>query len=260
MQIVLAVVQEKGGVGKTTTTNALARCLADMGHKVLVLDGDSQGNATSNILPDHREILAKGKTLYEVVKKTIDPSEAIYPTPEGFDIIPSTDSLAALNDELAPLPSRERVLGKIIRGSKTLQGYDYILIDSLAAVGTWFFNILAAARYTITPITPEINAVEGLENLKETIDAIQEDINPDLKMGAVFVNQLTDGQIVDKMILETLVQRKSQGLPLMDTQIHKAAVVRQAELCGKTVIEYAPKHRVSDEFRALALEITQRLT
>lgn len=258
MPVVLSVVNEKGGVGKTATSINLARALTDLDHRILVLDADSQGNATTNILSNASEILSRNKTLYEVVMKGIPPAEAIINTGEGFDLIPSTFSLAALAAELVSKTSREKVLAKVMKKSNIVSLYDFIIIDCPAAVNTWFFNLLAYSDYTITPITPEVNAIRGIHNLNESVKAVCEDINPNLQLGAVFINNLTDGQVVDKMVINSLENMRDQGLPLLDTRIHRAAVIRQSETLNQSIFTYAPKSRAAQEWLQLGQEIKQK--
>ena len=173
---VIAIANQKGGVGKTTTAINLAASLAVLEYKVLLIDADPQANATSGVGFDVRNVKT---SIYECVVDDIDPRNIILNTnTPGFDLIPSHIDLVGAEIEMLNMPNREKVLKQVIE--KIRIDYDFILIDCSPSLGLITVNALTAADSVIIPVQCEYFALEGLGKLLNTIKIIQNRLNPDL--------------------------------------------------------------------------------
>ena len=178
MAKIIAITNQKGGVGKTTTTVNLGACLATLGKKVLLVDIDPQGNTTSGIGINKADVKY---CIYDVLINEIDPKEAIVETAiENLSIIPATIQLAGAEIELVPTISREIRLKKSLHQIKHL--YDYILIDCPPSLGILTVNSLTASDSVIIPIQCEYYALEGLSQLLNTVRLVQKHLNTSLQI------------------------------------------------------------------------------
>ena len=181
MPRVYAVVNQKGGVGKTTTTINVAANLPELGKTGLVVDMDPQGNTTSGFGVDKSRIT---QSIYTTIIEGVDINQVIQPTMvSGVDIVPAHPSLAGAEIELLGLPRRER---RLLYALESLRGsYDYVIIDCPPSLGLLTVNCLVAAEYMLIPIQCEYYALEGLGALTHTTQLIQRDLNPRLKIGGI---------------------------------------------------------------------------
>ena len=173
---IIAVTNQKGGVGKTTTTVNLATALAASKRRVLVIDADPQGNASTGfgLDPDDRQ-----HDLYQLMSGAITIDAAIHPTlVKGLMVIPSTGDLSAIEIELSDYEDREYRLKAII--DEVIEDYDYIFIDCPPSLGLLTVNALSAADAALVPLQCEYYALEGLSQLMKTIEAVRNGLNPDL--------------------------------------------------------------------------------
>ena len=251
MARVIAIVNQKGGVGKTTTAINLASYLANNGKRVLVLDMDPQGNATSGLGLDHKTL---DKGIYEVLVNQV-PSlrEVIKVISNNLHLIPATPNLAGATVELVNYPGREYVLHKHLQEIKPF--YDYILIDNPPSLGLLTVNALAAAQEVLIPVQCEYYALEGLGQLLYTISLVKDSLNPDLQvLGAVLT--MYDGR---NKLSEAVFQELYQYFP---NKIFRSVIPRNVKLAeapshGQSIRDYDPASRGADAYQKLAEEILQ---
>lgn len=249
---VIALANQKGGVGKTTTAVNIAGELARRGRRVLLIDSDPQGNATTSLGIGKRELRA---TLYDVLMETSGLGEATVPTGrERLALLPADEDLAGAAVELTAADRRERRLKQALAGADG--AYDYVLIDCPPSLGLLTLNALCAAQSVLIPLQCEYLALEGLAQLKTTLDRVREGLNPGLRILGV-VMTMYDGrtnlaqQVVDE------VQRHFPRL-IFRTLIPRSVRLSEAPSYGKLIGEYDPQSRSAQAYSALAEEILHR--
>lgn len=249
MAKIIALVNQKGGVGKTTTVLNLGAYLAELGKYVLVVDSDPQGNATSGlgVIPAQ---LNSG--LYEVLSGRADAATVIQNTQiQNLRVFPSTPSLAAANVELVSAEKREERLRESLLGIRN--DYDYILIDCPPSLGILTVNSLVAADSVLIPVQSEYYALEGLGQLLETIHLVQKNLNPGLRvLGAVITMH-------DKRTkLSAQVQKEmNRHFPnkIFDSVIPRNVRLSEAPSHGLTIRQYDPWSKGARAYRQLAEEV-----
>lgn len=249
MAKIIALVNQKGGVGKTTTVLNLGAYLAELGKYVLVVDSDPQGNATSGlgVIPAQ---LNSG--LYEVLSGRAEAAAVIQNTQiQNLRVSPSTPSLAAANVELVSAEKREERLRESLLGIRN--DYDYILIDCPPSLGILTVNSLVAADSVLIPVQSEYYALEGLGQLLETIHLVQKNLNPGLRvLGAVITMH-------DKRTkLSAQVQKEmNRHFPnkIFDSVIPRNVRLSEAPSHGLTIRQYDPWSKGARAYRQLAEEV-----
>ena len=247
----IACANQKGGVGKTTTVVNLASYLALAGDRVLVIDLDPQGNATSALGVDR----SRDRSVYDAVIDDVQLRElGISTQVEGLTLVPSSISLAGAEVELTPLEQRERRLSGLIDPVRA--DYDYILIDCPPSLGLLTINALTAADSTLIPIQCEYFALEGLGQLLATIRLVTDHLNPRLEVkGAVLT--MHDGRTRLSSDVADEV-RRHLGDRVYETMIPRSVRLSEAPSHGLPIHLYAPASRGAEAYRDLADEIRAR--
>ena len=249
---IISLANQKGGVGKTTTTINLAASLATLEKKVLVVDGDPQANASSGLGVDIQEV---DNSLYECIIDHVDVHDAIYTTDiESLDIIPSHIDLVGAEIEMLNLPAREKVISRMLQPIK--DDYDYILIDCSPSLGLITVNALTAAGSVIIPVQCEYFALEGISKLLNTIKIIKSKLNPKLEIEG-FLLTMYDSRLRLANQIYDEVKRHFQEL-VFKTVIQRNVKLSESPSHGLPVILYDADSTGSKNHLALAKEIISK--
>lgn len=248
---IISLANQKGGVGKTTTTINLAASLAVLEQKVLVIDADPQANATSGFGFDVKNVQS---SIYECIIDEIDAEKVILKTEiANLDIIPSHIDLVGAEIEMLNLPNREHVLKNAIEHLKKI--YDFIFIDCSPSLGLITVNALTASDSIIIPVQCEYFALEGLGKLLNTIKIIQNRLNKDLEIEG-FLLTMFDGRLNLSNQVYDEVKKHFQEM-VFETLIQRNIKLSEAPSYGKPVILYDANSRGSQSYMDLAREILQ---
>ncbi|HHU76854.1 MAG TPA: ParA family protein [Firmicutes bacterium] len=252
MNGVIAITNQKGGVGKTTTAVNLSACLADLGKKVLMLDIDPQGNATSGIGIDKQKIK---RCIYDALINDIDARKIIVESSiGGLDVIPATIQLAGAEIELVPTLSREVRLKKVIE--KIRNEYDFIFIDCPPSLGLLTLNALTAADIVLVPIQCEYYALEGLGQLVNTIDLVKKHLNSDLQIRGVILTMYDSRTNLSLQVADEV--RKHFGEVVFRAVIPRNVRLSEAPSHGEPIIKYDPRSKGAEVYKLLAEEVLAR--
>lgn len=248
---IIGIANQKGGVAKTTTAVNLAACLAILGKRILLVDIDPQGNASSGLGVDKESI---DYCIYDVLINGL-PVESVISNGEieGLDIIPATIQLAGAEIELVTAISREVKLKKAIVGLK--EKYDYIFIDCPPSLGLLTINALTAADSIIIPIQCEYYALEGLGQLMNTIELIRKHLNPSLKIEGVLLTMFDARTNLSIQVVEEV--KTYFGDKVYRTIIPRNVRLSEAPSHGKPIIVYDPKSKGAEVYQELAKEVTE---
>jgi len=249
MSRVTAVLNQKGGVGKTTSTINIAAALAKT-HRVLVIDLDPQANATSGLAIDKSAVAS---SIYDVLVSNQPASQAIVATHIGnLDVLPATTTLAAAEQELVSVMSRESVLKNAIKDLN----YDVVLIDCPPSLGLLSINALVAADNVLIPVQTEFYALEGLGLLIQTIQRVQAGLNPNLQLLGIVMTMVDSrnalsGQVIDEV-------KKHFGNYVFDTHIPRNVRLAESPSFGKTIFEHDKWSKGARAYKSLTKEIIAR--
>ena len=250
---IIAMCNQKGGVGKTTTTINLGAALASYGRRVLLVDFDPQGAASAGLGVNAHELDA---TIYtELMKQRPDVREIIQPTAvEGLDLAPANIDLSAAEVQLVNEVAREQVLSRVLRS--VIDDYDVILIDCQPPLGLLTVNALTAAHGVIIPLETEFFALRGVALLVETIDKVRDRLNPRLQTDGILATMYDGRTLHSKEVLARV--REAFGDQVFSTVIGRTVKFPDASVATESILTYAPNHPGAYAYSKLARELIAR--
>lgn len=246
---IIAIANQKGGVGKTTSAVNLSACLAHLGHKVLLVDIDPQGNATSGVGVNKADI---DQCIYNVLVEDLSAHEVSVPTAvPNLDVIPATIQLSGAEIELVPTISREVRLKKALESS--VDKYDLIIIDCPPSLGLLTLNALTAADSVLIPVQCEYYALEGLSQLLNTVRLVQKHLNKHLMIEGVLLTMLDARTNLGLQVIEEVKK-------YFQDKVYRSIIPRNVRLGeapshGQPIITYDPKSRGAEVYLDLAKEV-----
>jgi chromosome partitioning protein len=246
---IIAMCNQKGGVGKTTTTINLAAALADYGRKVLVVDFDPQGALSVNLDADYQD----APTIYDLMMSTgIDPKSAIQTTEiENLDIIPANIDLSAAEVQLVNEVARESILKTVLR--PVMDEYDVILIDCQPSLGLLTVNALTAAHGVLIPLACEYFALLGVSLLLDTIDKVKLRLNPTIQVDGIVPTMYDPRTLHSREVLDLVKQ--NLGDKVLQSTISRTVKFPDSTVVGAPITVFAPDHPAADAYRELAREL-----
>jgi chromosome partitioning protein len=251
---VIAVANQKGGVGKSTTAVSLGAALAELGYRVLVVDLDPQGNASTGLGIRHE---SRDVTVYDVLATEAPIDGAVVATPvEGLFAIPSTIDLAGAEIELVSQFSRELRLRKALEPLKGDE-YDFVFLDCPPSLGLLTVNALAAAQELIVPIQCEYYALEGLGQLLRNVGLVQQNVNPDLRLTGIVMTMYDPRTKLSEQVVQEV--RRHFGKRVYRTVIPRTVRLSEAPGFGQPITVYDPRSRGAECYRDLAKEVASKL-
>ena len=250
MAQIIALANQKGGVGKTTTSVNLGAALAQAGKRVLLVDIDAQGNATSGSGVDKSEL---ERDSYDVMVDRVPIREVIVPT-DNYDLVPATIQLSGAEIELASQEKREYRLKKAL--SEVNDDYDFILIDNPPALGLLTVNAFTASDAILIPVQTEFYALEGLGQLLNTIELVRQQFNADLDISGILLTMYDGRTNLAKHVAEEV--RNYFGDKVYTTVIPRSVRLSEAPSYGQAIIDFDPRSIGSKVYSELAQEVLKQ--
>ena len=254
--MVMAVVNQKGGTGKTTTCENLGVGLAMEGKKVLVVDADPQASLTISLgypVPDKLSSTLSDVMGKVMAEQPITPGEGILKHPEGVDLIPANIELSGLEVSLVNAMSRETILRQYLDTVKP--NYDFILLDCMPSLGMLTVNALAAADNVIVPVQAAYLPAKGLEQLLQTINKVKRNINPKLKIEGILLTMVDSRTNYAKDISNLIRESYGGKLKVYKTDIPRSVRAEEISAEGHSIFKHDPKGKVADAYRVLTKEV-----
>ncbi|PSO44247.1 sporulation initiation inhibitor Soj [Candidatus Saccharibacteria bacterium SW_7_54_9] len=247
---IIAIANQKGGVGKTTTAINTAAYLAEDGASVLIVDLDPQANTTSGLGIDKHSL---SQDIYHALYDETLVSSLLHQTPHGISLLPASPVLAAAEVELVDIAERERRLRKVLQQLD----FDYILIDCPPSLGLLTVNALAASDYVIIPVQTEYYALEGLGQLLHTIDLVKQGLNPELEILGVVMTMHTSRTVLSSQVREEV--KKHFPDKVFEGVIPRNIRVAEAPSFGQPLHVYDKRSKGAKAYKRLAKEVAGRV-
>lgn len=247
---IITFVNQKGGVGKTTSCLNVGAGLSLQGKRVLLIDTDPQGNLT---ISAGAKLKDGEPTVYEVLKGSAGINDVIKQR-GGYDILPADIMLSGADIELASVPGREMILKEALAQLKT--AYDYILIDCPPSLSIITLMGLTASNSVIVPVQSHYLALNGIAQLMDTIKLVKKRMNPQLEVGGVIVTQYNNRLLLHKEVLQSL-QAAFPG-KVFKTMISNSVALAEAPSFGQDIFQYKPSCKAADQYKALVGELLER--
>lgn len=251
MARVIALVNQKGGVSKTTSTINIGAGLANEGRRVLLIDLDPQGNLTASLGIKAYEL---SNTINEVLKDQIGADKAIINTPGNYDIIPSDIRLSGAEVELSSQAGREMLLKETL--GPIVSRYDYILIDCPPSLGLLTLNGLTAAKEIFIPLQAEYLALHGMAQLIQTVDTVKKRLNPDIKVTGIIVSFYDNRKILNREVLESIESYFPELI--FDTKIRNNVSLAEAPSNGMDIFKYKSDSNGAIDYKNLVKEVIKQ--
>ena len=256
MTKVISIANQKGGVGKTSTTVNLGAGLQKLGFDVLLIDLDAQGNLTMSLGfqdPDNLSYSITDALEKAVKEENIDPSEGILSTDEGIDLMPANISLSEFEVRLINEYGREAMLKQFIDSVK--MNYDFILIDCAPSLNIMTINALVASDSVLIPTQPQYFSTAGLQMLFQTINKVQHKMNPELQIEGVLVTMMDKRPKFTRELVSLIREAYGSSVHVFDTEIPTSIRMTESGANGQSIFQYDPKGKVAEAYENLAKEV-----
>lgn len=253
---IMAIVNQKGGTGKTTTCENLGVGLAMEGKKVLVVDTDPQASLTISLgypIPDKLSLTLSDMMQKVMMEEPVVPGEGILHHQEGVDLMPANIELSGMEVSLVNAMSRETILKQYLDTIK--KNYDFILLDCMPSLGMLTVNALAAADNVLIPVQAAYLPAKGLEQLLQTINKVRRQINPKLRIEGILLTMVDSRTTYTKEIANLIRENYGGKLKVYKTDIPRSVRAEEISAAGTSIFKHDPKGKVAEAYRVLTKEV-----